>query len=296
MKLSPFAFGTLLTGIGVLILSPDAALIKYIGLDSFHLSFWRGAGLALVMFIALAVGFRGQVWAQLAGVFIPAGILIAILFSTTTMGFVLGAERGDAAYTVVAVAATPLFAALWSWVLYREPADRPTVIAMIIGFMAVCLGGFEVLGEGKGELIGFLGASYIPIAMGLGFTLTRYLPEGQSPWAVYVFAGLITVVLGLILGGAPTLPSPDKTWVLAFSTLVVGAGSFVLISIGPRYISAAQTSLMLLLETALSPLWVFWLVKEAPGPLTLIAGMILILTLIGQTLAQLRRNAPPAEA
>ena len=49
MKLSPFAFGTLLTGLGVLILSPDAALIIYIGLDAFDLAIWRGLALFLVM-------------------------------------------------------------------------------------------------------------------------------------------------------------------------------------------------------------------------------------------------------
>ena len=296
MKLSPFAFGTLLTGLGVLILSPDAALIKFVELDPFHLSFWRGVSLTLVMMVCLLVAYRGQVWTQLAGIFSVAGLGIALLFSTTTIGFVLGAERGDAAYTVVAVAATPLFAALWSWILYREPADRPTVIAMIIGFLAVCLGGYEVLGESKGAFLGFIAATYIPIAMGLGFTLTRYLPAGQSPWAIYVFAGLLTCCLGLVFGGAPTLPVPEKMPLMIVSVVVVSAGSFVLISIGPRYISAAQTSLMLLLETALSPIWVVWLIGEAPGPLTLIAGLILILTLIGQTFAQLRRPSPPAAA
>lgn len=289
MRLSPFAFGTLLTGIGVLILSPDAALIRYVGLDPFHLSFWRGLGLALVMLTSLAVAYRGQTLRQLGGIFSLPGLLIAGLFSTTTIGFVLGSEQGDPAFTVVAVAATPLSAALWSWFLYREPADMPTIIAMVIGFAAVCLGAYEVLETARGTLLGFLGAVYIPIAMGLGFTLTRYLPAGQSPWGLYAYAGLFTCVLGFLIGGEPALPEARFPAFL-LSVIVVSAGSFVLISLGPRYISAAQTSLMLLLETALSPVFVYILLREAPGPLTLIGGLILILTLIGQTLAQLRQN------
>ena len=89
MKLSPFALGTLLTGIGVFILSPDAALIRSIDLDPFQLTFWRGLCLSAAMLTALAIAFRGHTLQQLAGVFTLAGILIAALFSTTTIGFVL---------------------------------------------------------------------------------------------------------------------------------------------------------------------------------------------------------------
>lgn len=144
-------------------------------------------------------------------------------------------------------------------------------------------------------MIGFLGAIWIPIGMGLGFTLTRYLPDGQSPWAVYVLAGVFTCLITSAFEGAPVWPS-SQIPIFLTSVLIVSAASFVLISIGPRYISAAQTSLMLLLETALSPIWVYWLLKEAPGPLTLIGGIILILTLIGQTIAQLRLSKTKARS
>ena len=294
MKLSPFALGTLLTGVGVLILSPDAALIRYIDLGPLELTFWRGAAMIAIMSLMVGATFRSQAWAQFAGVFSRAGMLIAVLFSTTTIGFVLGAERGDPGFTVVAVAATPLSAALWSWFLYREPADRPTIVAMMIGGIAVCLGAYEILETQRGDLVGFLGAVWIPIGMGLGFTLTRYLPPRQSPWAIYALAGIFTCLITSAFTGLPVWPDKQIP-VFLISVLVVSAGSFVLISIGPRYISAAQTSLMLLLETALSPIWVYWLLAEVPGPLTLIGGLILILTLIGQTLWQLHAQSTPKQ-
>lgn len=287
MKLSPFALGTLLTGIGVLILSPDAALIRYVDLDAWALLAWRGPALSLVMLLGLIILFGWRFVGQLRGALIGVGPLIAILFAISTNGFILGAERGDPAFTVVAVAATPLFAALFSKLIYGENIDRPTLIAIFLGIFGVGLGAFEVLGSQRGEMIGFIGASLIPMAMGLGFTLTRYMRAVQHVWGVYVLAGLITGATGLVMSGAPVLPD-EHFGVFLCLIFVVGAGSFLLISIGPRYISAAQTSLMLLLETALSPVWVYFIVQEAPGPLTLIGGILLILTLIGQTLAQLR--------
>ena len=187
------------------------------------------------------------------------------------MGFILGSKDGDAAYTVVAVAATPLFAALWSWILYRERADRPTLIAMAIGFLAVCLGAYEVVEEGQANLTAILAATSIPIGMGLGFTLTRYLPEGPEPVGALCIFRAVYRRLSLLIWGGLVLPETEKVPAFLISIFIVSALAFVLISIGPRYISAAQTSLMLLLETALSPFG-FFLIGISPGPLTLIAG------------------------
>ncbi len=286
MRLSPFAFGSLVTGLGVFILAPDAALIRLVGLDAWDLAVWRGPAMAFVMVLALLIAYGRRTGAQIRGAFIGFAPLIAVLFSVSTQGFMLGASEGDPAFTVVAVAATPLFAALFSWTLFAEPIDRPTLIAILIGTLGVGLGAFEVLGQQRGTVIGFVGATLIPVGMGLAFTLSRYARPTQSIWAIYLLAGLITGAVGFGVTGTVPWPARDVALVFLVLIFVVGGGSFVLISIGPRYISAAQTSLLLLLETALSPLWVYWLLHEAPGRLTLIGGGILIATLIGQTIAK----------
>ncbi len=155
------------------------------------------------------------------------------------------------------------------------------------------MGAFEVLGQQRGTLIGFVGASLIPLGMGLAFTLTRYARPGQSIWAIYLLAGLLTGAVGVGVTGTVPWPARDVLVVFLILIFVVGGGSFVLISIGPRYLSAAQTSLLLLLETALSPLWVYGLLNEAPGRLTLMGGGLLSATLIGQTMAKLRPDTRP---
>jgi hypothetical protein len=47
----------------------------------------------------------------------------------------------------------------------------------------------------------------------------------------------------------------------------------------PRYISAAEVSLLLLLETVLGPVWVYWFLGERPSATALWAGGGLILVL-----------------
>ena len=40
---------------------------------------------------------------------------------------------------------------------------------------------------------------------------------------------------------------------------------FVLVTIAPRYITAAEVNLFFLLETILGPLWVWFVIKEQPS-------------------------------
>ena len=54
---------------------------------------------------------------------------------------------------------------------------------------------------------------------------------------------------------------------------------FVLITLAPRYITAAEVNLFFLLEVVLGPLWVWFVIKEEPSPETIVGGVIVILTI-----------------
>ena len=61
---------------------------------------------------------------------------------------------------------------------------------------------------------------------------------------------------------------------------------FVLVTLAPRYITAAEVNLFFLLETILGPLWVWMVIKEQPSIETIIGGSIIIATIaIHSTLA-----------
>ena len=54
---------------------------------------------------------------------------------------------------------------------------------------------------------------------------------------------------------------------------------FVLVTIAPRYITAAEVNLFFLLETILGPIWVWFVIKEQPTTETIIGGIIIIITI-----------------
>ena len=54
---------------------------------------------------------------------------------------------------------------------------------------------------------------------------------------------------------------------------------FVLITLAPRYISAAEVNLFFLLETILGPLWVWLVIKEQPSFETILGGSVIVVTI-----------------
>ncbi len=70
--------------------------------------------------------------------------------------------------------------------------------------------------------------------------------------------------------------------------------AFAMITLGPRYLQAPEVSLILLTETVLGPLWVWLALNEVPHSRTLIAGLLIIGTLLIHTLLSLRQEKPAA--
>ena len=54
---------------------------------------------------------------------------------------------------------------------------------------------------------------------------------------------------------------------------------FVLITIAPRFITAAEVNLFFLLETIIGPIWVWIVIKEQPTIETIIGGAVIIITI-----------------
>ena len=54
---------------------------------------------------------------------------------------------------------------------------------------------------------------------------------------------------------------------------------FVLVTIAPRFISAAEVNLFFLLETIIGPIWVWLFINEKPTLETIHGGSIIILTI-----------------
>ena len=65
---------------------------------------------------------------------------------------------------------------------------------------------------------------------------------------------------------------------------------FVLVTLAPRYITAAEVNLFFLLETILGPLWVWLVIQEQPTIQTIIGGIVIIITIAIHSILSLKKT------
>tara|TARA_B110000014_G_C19730759_1_gene381606 strand:- start:373 stop:594 length:222 start_codon:yes stop_codon:yes gene_type:complete len=65
---------------------------------------------------------------------------------------------------------------------------------------------------------------------------------------------------------------------------------FVLVTIAPRFITAAEVNLFFLLEVILGPIWVWMVIKEQPSIETIQGGVVIILAIAIHSFMSLKKN------
>ena len=65
---------------------------------------------------------------------------------------------------------------------------------------------------------------------------------------------------------------------------------FVLVTLAPRYITAAEVNLFFLLETILGPLWVWFVIKEQPSLETILGGSVIVVTIATHSFLALKKT------
>ena len=65
---------------------------------------------------------------------------------------------------------------------------------------------------------------------------------------------------------------------------------FVLVTIAPRFITAAEVNLFFLLETIVGPIWVWLIIKEQPSTQTILGGIVIIITIAIHSLLAIKKT------
>lgn len=279
--------GLLLTGGGALIMSPDALLIKLAALPDAEILMWRGLLSALgFLVIALARYGRGTLAAyrRCGG----TGIAVALLFSLTTCGFVLGNQYTKAGNVLLILAGAPLIAALLSRAILAERLPRRTWLA--IGLCMLGIGMIVIDDTGAGSWVGNAFALMAATTLALNFTLCRRRP-GVDMSPMLVFNGLIVgggAALVLLGDGGIVMPPIDRWLLVVLLCLLIVPTGVTLLQRGPLYLPAAEVGLLLLLEVVVGTLWAWWLLGETPAPIALVGGGLVLGTLVAKGLYERR--------
>lgn len=286
--MSEYLKGLLLTVIGVLVITPDSLLIRLLDADSWTVIFWRNSLSGLAILLGLWLYYRRDFFRQMHNIG-WAGLTMGVIWAVGTFSFVYSIQNTLVANTLFIVSTSPVFAALIAWLVLGEVVSRRTwltIIFSLCGIAIIAWGSLE--NDGQGSILGDLAALVTALGVAISFSIARRNRSVSMIPAI----GLSSVLAGLFAlpFAMPIAESADKVIPIVLLGLVVAPIGVSLLVIGPRYLPAADVSLLLLLEAVIGPLWVWWMLKEFPGIYTLIGGAFVLMTLAVSNLIPLMRR------
>tara|TARA_B100001540_G_C15756170_1_gene619479 strand:- start:175 stop:1035 length:861 start_codon:yes stop_codon:yes gene_type:complete len=266
--------GSLLAFVGVLFLTPDSLFIRLANIETWGLLFYRGAIPFIVVLIGLLIVYRSNFFKLLFSMGFP-GIIYAGTFALTNITFIISIQNTNVANTLVMIAMAPMLSAILSAIFLKENPDKKTWTAIIITFFAVIFifNDSIKLGNIIGDIFGIITAFGLAVgAVVIRSAKKRNLVPGA------VIGKLIVAIFAVFLVKDFNLLGNDII-IVPLMCVVCVAIPFVLVTIAPRFITAAEVNLFFLLETILGPLWVWIVIKEQPSTETILGGFLIILTI-----------------
>ena len=273
-KLSDQQKGSLLAFVAVLFITPDSLFIRLSNVDTWGLVFYRGFIPFLTVFFAMLLIYRLKFFKILFSSSFH-GLIYVLTFSITNISFVVSIQNTNVANTLVMIATAPMLSAILGAVFLKEPPDKKTWISIIITFIAVIYIFYDSLRLGNfyGDFLGFITA----IGLAVGAVIIRSA-KSKNLVPAAVIGKLFVATFALLFIESFVLENNDLIIIPLMCILCV-AIPFVLVTIAPRFIPAAEVNLFFLLETIIGPIWVWLIINEQPTPETLQGGIVIITTI-----------------
>ena len=277
--------GSLLAFVAVMFITPDSLFIRLSSIDTWGLVFYRGIIPFFTVFFGMLLIYRLNFFKILMTSGIH-GIIYVITFSITNITFVVSIQNTNVANTLVMIATAPMLSAILGSIFLKEPPDKKTLISIIITFLSVIYIFFDSLKLGNfyGDILGFITA--FGLAVG-AVTIRSAKSKNLVPAAV--IGKLLVASFALLFVENFALINQDIIIVPLMCILCV-AIPFVLVTIAPRFIPAAEVNLFFLLETITGPIWVWLIIKEQPSVETLFGGVVIIITIAIHSFLKLRNT------
>ena len=266
--------GSLLAFTAVMFITPDSLFIRLSNIETWGLLFYRGAIPFITVFIALLMVYKANFFKLLFSMGRP-GIVYAVTFSITNITFLISIQNTNVANTLIMIAMAPMLSAVLGAIFLKENPDKKTWIAILITFLAAIYIFYDSiqLGNILGDIFGFVTA----LGLAIGAVIIRSAKEKNLVPSAMI-GKLLVAVFALFFVKDLELINTD-IFIVPLMCILCVAIPFVLVTIAPRFITAAEVNLFFLLETIFGPIWVWLVIKEQPSLETIIGGIVIILTL-----------------
>lgn len=254
-------------------LSTSGIFVRHLETDDpWIVLFYRSIAFSATVLIFLCMQ-RGQSVGSRFRAMRPTDAIVSVSLGLGFIFYLLSLYHTTVANTVFILCAGPFLAALLGWLFLREGVGLVTWLAMAVASVGIAI---MVSGAIDGDhLVGISLAFAAVLVFALMIVVMRSSATERDLLPATFFGGLLAALVCLLMISSFTISPWDLFLSVCLGVVQIGAG-FILITLGTRYVPAAQVPLLTLSETALAPLWVWLLVNETPARTTLIGGAIVL--------------------
>ena len=284
-------------GFALLLIIVSSVLISFGGLivrnieaaDVWQINLYRSLSMVAVIAGILFAQYRRDCILRVRDIGKP-GLLASMLGAAAGICFLQALLHTTVANTLFTLSAIPFITAGLAWLLLKEGLKRMTLVTMTTAAIGVVI----MVGDGVGA--GSLFGNAMALATAVSFSgfaviVRRYRHIDMLP--TLLVASLIIVVMALVLRYDDLAVSlTDLMLCFLWGGLLSGLANWMFI-IASRHLAAAEVTLVMLLEFALGPLWVWLFLGETASSATLAGGALVIASVSLRAALELRRRRPP---
>jgi len=273
MKAQTYQRGVLYAVLAGVFLSTAGLIVRFVEFaDVWTVLFYRSLAFTVTVIAFMAARDRRALGSRFQRLR-PADLCISLALALSFIFYVLSLFYTSVANTVLLLSTGPIFAAVLGWFVLGESVDRSTWVAMVIAIAGV---GIMVAGEVSAtDLLGMGFAVAAVLAFAIMIVALRHAGPGRDSMAATALAGVIAALVCMPFIRSFDITPWDLLMSISLGSVQIGVG-FILITLATRSVPSAQVPLFSLSETALAPLWVWWVVNETPVLSTLAGGAVVL--------------------
>ena len=257
---------------GALVHSFTGLIIRQIDTaNAWQVLFFRSLGFIVTLSLFLLLKYRNK-----ATLFYRAidlwGLVTAIFIGLSFGMNIYALTIVSVAQAYFILSTLPLMTALLARGFLNEKVDRTTWITIVIVFVGIAIMIADDF-EAPNNIFGLFIALLSPIFFAIALVLVRARKQIDTIPVTWL-AGFVSLVLAAsLMGSLDQIIIEDALWGGVMGvTLGVGIACYV---IGAKYIPATHVALLMLLESALAPIWAWLGVGEKPTIMIFLGGLIM---------------------
>ncbi len=208
------------------------------------------------------------------------GLLCGMMWCVMFVCFMLALTKTTVANTLVVMSVSPLLTAFLAWLILKQVIPVRTWCAILVAFVGILwMFAQSMSALGGQDLFGMMIALAVPFAAAINIIAMKKAGHGVDLIPAILLGSLFSA--GLMLPFAwPLQASLHDVVIMAILGFFQLGFPCMLMIKASRSLTAAEMSLLALLEVLLGPLWAWLGAGEIPAQQTLMGGGVVLIALI----------------